>query len=46
MLREIVEAPTRRKRKSGVRLGLEDIKAGRVHKADSVEDLMRQLMED
>lgn len=33
----------KRHRKSGLQQALEDVKAGRVYEADSVEDLMAQL---
>lgn len=33
----------KRERKSGIQQALEDVKAGRVYKARSVEDLMEQL---
>ena len=38
--------PQPRKRKTGLQLALEDVKAGRVHKAESIEDLFNQLNAD
>lgn len=32
------------KKKSGVELGLEDIEAGRVYRAENAEDLLKQIL--
>ena len=33
------------KKKSGIQKGLDDIKAGRVHKAKNAEDMFKQILE-
>ena len=35
-----------KRRKTGIDLALEDIKAGRLNRAENVDDLMKQLMAD
>lgn len=37
-------AKTQRKRKSGIELAYADVKAGRVHKAESVDDMFNQIL--
>ena len=32
------------KKKSGIQKGLDDIKAGRVHKAENAEDMFKQIL--
>lgn len=38
------EIRTLPKKKSGVELGLEDIEAGRVYRAENAEDLLKQIL--
>ena len=43
MLRGVVSVSLKRTKKSGLEKAIEEVKAGKLYEADSVDDLMKQL---